>query len=120
MAKILIVDDEKNICEEFKEVLEEEGHQVDTARNGEEAILRVEQNDYDLVFLDVLMPRMEGRQVFEEIRKIKPIPVVIMSGYLPANKEKDVLAMGAAGCMKKPFHISHVRKIIQSIEAKKA
>ena len=119
MAKILIVDDEKQICEEFRDLLHEEGHEVEIAFNGFEAIQKVEKDPYDLVFLDVLMPRMEGREAFEKIKKARNVPVVIMSGYLPPNKEKEVLAMGAMACLRKPLDFKRVRSLIASLSAPK-
>ena len=117
MAKILIVDDEEMICEEFRDLLQEENHQVDIAMGGEEAIQKVEETQYDLVFLDVLMPKLEGRQVFEQIKKISRVPVVIMSGYIPPNKEKQVLALGAIACLRKPLDLARVKSIVKSVEA---
>ena len=119
MARILIVDDEAQICEEFRDILQEENHEVDIALNGEEAIEKVSETQYDLVFLDVLMPRMEGRQVFESIQKISPVPVAIMSGYMPPNKERDVLALGAVACLRKPLDLNRVKSLLRSIEGKK-
>ena len=119
MAKILIVDDEKLICEEFKDILQEEGHEVDVAFNGIDGLQKVQETAFDLVFLDVLMPRMEGREVFEKIKKISQVPVAIMSGYIPPNKEKEVLALGAVACFKKPLELARVRSLIDSIKPKK-
>lgn len=116
MAKILIVDDEKEICEEFKDILQEEGHDVDVALNGADGLQKIEQITFDLVFLDVLMPRMEGREVFERIKRICNVPVAIMSGYIPPNKEKEVLALGAIACLKKPLDLARVRSIISSLK----
>ena len=118
MPKILIIDDEKGICEEFKEILEEEGHQVTVAHNGPDGLKLIQSNEFDLIFLDVLMPRMEGNEVFARIKEMKNIPVVIMSGFLPANKEKDILALGAVACLRKPLNLDRVRKIIQEVHAK--
>lgn len=120
MSRILIVDDEKGICEEFRDILQEDGHVVEVAHNGIDGLKIIEQKDFDLIFLDVLMPRMEGREVFERLKKIKDIPVVIMSGFLPANKEKDILALGAIACLKKPLNLEKVRKIIEDIQPKPA
>lgn len=114
MARVLIVDDERIIREEFSHIIEEFGHQVETARNGREAIELVKQRDYDLIFLDVLMPQMEGRQVFEEMQKIKPVRVAFMSGYLPANKEKEALKLGAVACLSKPLDLDKVKTLIES------
>lgn len=114
MAKVLIVDDERVIREEFTLILKEFGHEVDTARGGREALDKIRDNDYNVVFLDVLMPQMEGRQVFEEIKKIKSVPVAFMSGYLPANKEKEALNLGAIACLSKPLDLEKVKKLIES------
>ena len=119
MAKILIVDDEKEICEEFKNILQEDGHEVEVALNGPEGIRQAGQNSFDLIFLDVLMPRMEGREVFENIKKICDVPIAIMSGYIPPNKEKEVLALGAAACLKKPLDLGRVRSLIASLKPKR-
>ena len=108
------------ICEEFREILQEENHEVDTATSGEEAVRKVGENEYDIVFLDVLMPRMEGRQIFEAIKKIKNVPVAIMSGYMPPHKERDVFALGAVACLKKPLDLTRIKSLLRSLEAKKS
>ena len=119
MAKVLVVDDEKMICEEFRDILQDEGHQVDIALSGRDALVKVEEHPYDIVFLDVLMPRMEGREVFEQMKKIHAaMPVVIMSGYLPPNKETDALKMGALACLRKPLELERVRSLISSVTSK--
>lgn len=116
MSKILVVDDEEMICEEFQEILQEDGHEVDIAFNGLDGLEKIKENAYDIIFLDVLMPRMEGREVFENIRKIRNVPVAIMSGYMPPNKEREVLALGAIACLRKPLDLSRVRSLIKSVE----
>ena len=120
MIKILVVDDEKLICEEFQDILQEDGDQVDVAYSGLEALEKVKESQYDLVFLDVLMPRMEGREAFEKIRKISEVPIAIMSGYMPPNKEKEVLALGAVACLRKPLDLARVRSLVGAIKAQKA
>ncbi len=119
MAKILIIDDEKGICEEFSDILQDDDHVVDTVNNGLDGLEKIKSNEYDLVFLDVLMPRMEGREVFEKIKTISSVPVAIMSGYIPENKAKEVLALGAVACLKKPLDLRKVRALIASIISKK-
>ena len=119
MAKILIIDDEKGICEEFRDILEDENHVVDAVSNGPDGLEKLRSVAYDLVFLDVLMPKMEGREVFEKIKTFSEVPVAIMSGYIPQNKEQEVLALGAVACFKKPLDLRKVRELIATIEAKK-
>ena len=115
MARILVVDDEKLICEEFREILQEDGHEVDVAASGMDALSKVKAGKYDLIFLDVLMPHMEGREAFENIKKISSVPVAIMSGYIPQHKEKEILALGAVACFKKPLDLKHVKTLIDKI-----
>ena len=119
MAKILVVDDEKMICEEFRDILQEDGHQVDVAFGGFEALDKVKVTKYDIIFLDVLMPRMEGREVFEKIKQINDTPVAIMSGYIPPNKEKEILALGAIACLRKPLELARVRSIVAGLQGPK-
>ncbi len=119
MANILIVDDEKMICEEFRDILREDDHAVEVAFSGEEALRKVQEKIYDLIFLDVLMPKMDGSEVFQRIKQIGKISVVIMSGYLPSHKEKEIIAQGAVACLKKPLDLGKVRKIIQTVEENK-
>lgn len=119
MARILVVDDEQLIGEEFKIILQAEGHEVDTALGGEEALKKIQENPYDLVFLDVLMPRMEGREVFEKIKSFSKVPVAIMSGYMPRSKEKEVLALGAIACLRKPIDLNSIKEVVNSVSKKK-
>ena len=119
MIKILVVDDEPLICEEFRDILQDEGHEVDAVMNGLDAIQKVQEKEYDLVFLDVLMPKMEGREVFEQLKKLSKVPVAIMSGYIPPNKEREILASGAAAVFKKPLDLDRVRSLVNSIESQK-
>ena len=119
MARILIIDDEAGVCEEFGGILREEGYEVETALNGEEGIQKLQDQQYDLIFLDVLMPRMEGREALERIKKMSQTPVVIMSGYLPSHKEKEVIRAGAAACLKKPLDLEQVFELIKkTLESK--
>ena len=120
MAKILIVDDEKMICEAFQDVLQEDNHEVDIALDGIEALKMVDDKTYDLIFLDVLMPRMEGREVFEAVRKKHNIPIAFMSGYMPRHKEKEVLKLGAVACLRKPIDLREVKRLINTVTSGKS
>ncbi|OGW80682.1 MAG: hypothetical protein A3G33_08815 [Omnitrophica bacterium RIFCSPLOWO2_12_FULL_44_17] len=115
MANILIVDDEVDLCEEFSKILTEEGHSVDSALDGETALKKVDLKHYDLIFLDVLMPRMEGREVLENIRKKCASPIAIISAYLSQDKEKEALKLGAVACFKKPFDLKDIKRLIDKV-----
>lgn len=115
MARILIIDDEAGVCEEFGGILKDEGHEVDTALNGEEGLKKLQAQSFDLIFLDVLMPRMEGNEALKRIKQITPTPVVIMSGYLPTHKEKEIVRAGAVACLKKPLELPQVFGLIEKV-----
>lgn len=119
MAKILIIDDEKGVCDEFAGVLREEGHEVDTALSAMAGLEKIQKGTYDLIFLDVLMPKMEGREALDQIKKITKTPVVIMSGYLPPHKEKEVIKAGALASLKKPLDLAQVFGLIEKATEQK-
>ena len=103
-SHILVIDDDQLIGALFKETLEEQGHTVVTASNSAEGIRCVKQWDFDLVFLDLKMPEMDGAEVFRQIRNIKPnISVTIITGYPDSDMMQRVLEHGPFGVMVKPF-----------------
>ncbi len=104
------------ICEEFRETLEQEGYQVDCALNGKEGLRKIQNNDYQLIFLDISMPFMDGGKVLERIRKFSKVPVAVISGFLPTSKEKEILTKGAMTCFRKPLELDRVKNLIQCVE----
>lgn len=113
MAKILVVDDEAGVCSEMAELFEEDKHSVDCAETAAQAIGKIRETAYDLIFLDVLMPKVEGSEALLEIKRITNAPIVIMSAYLAPEIEKQVLKAGAFTCMRKPFKLKEVKAIIE-------
>jgi len=108
-ANILVVDDEQMIRLLFKETLEELGHSVITAETGTEGLELVKQRDFDLVFLDLKMPGMDGATLFHEIKAIKPaLPVTIITGYPESDMMARALSHGPFGVMNKPFDESDI------------
>ena len=103
MYRILVVDDEENIREVIKEYAEFEGHQVSEACDGMQAVEMVKNNDYDIIIMDVMMPRLDGYSACKEIRKIKQIPVLMLSAR---GEEYDKLfgcELGIDDYVVKPF-----------------
>jgi len=101
---ILIVDDEEDILNVLKLILTKEGYQVDTALDGKQALQLFRKNSYDIVLTDLRMPEMDGIELLERIKEIRPeTEVLIMTAY--ASVESAVLAMkkGAADYIVKPF-----------------
>jgi len=118
MAYVLIIDDEPHINFVLKTLLVEEGHHVITAQDGLSGLKKLNQSPLpEIVFVDLRMPIVSGRAIVETMHndpRFSSIPVVIMSGYLPNNKDfppdsyyTDMLA--------KPFDIYEVLKKVESL-----
>ncbi len=121
MAKILVVDDEKDVVELLKFLLEKDGYQVVTAFNGREALASAQENNPDLILLDVMMPEMDGYTVQTQLLDIpntKNIPIIILTAK---GQLRDVFAMSAnvKAYIEKPFDPKTLRtKIQESIKPK--
>lgn len=103
MSHILIVDDEINIRKVVREYAEFEGYEVTEAENGMEAVKLCLENDYDLIIMDVMMPRLDGYSACKEIHKNKSIPVIMLSAR---GEEYDKLfgfEIGVDDYVVKPF-----------------
>lgn len=103
MSKILICDDEKNIRNVVREYAEFEGYQVFEAEDGMSAVDLCRKEDFDLIVMDVMMPRLDGFSACKEINKIKPTPVIMLSAR---GEEYDKLfgfEIGAVDYVVKPF-----------------
>lgn len=115
MYRILVVDDEENIREVIKEYAEFEGHQVSEACDGMQAIEMVKNNDYDIIIMDVMMPRLDGYSACKEIRKFKQIPVLMLSAR---GEEYDKLfgfEIGIDDYVVKPFSPKEVMARVNAI-----
>lgn len=115
MYRILVVDDEENIRGVIKEYAEFEGHQVSEACDGMQAIEMVKNNDYDIIIMDVMMPRLDGYSACKEIRKIKQIPVLMLSAR---GEEYDKLfgfEIGIDDYVVKPFSPKEVMARVNAI-----
>ena len=115
MYRILVVDDEENIREVIKEYAEFEGHQVSEACDGMQAIEMVKNNDYDIIIMDVMMPRLDGYSACKELRKIKQIPVLMLSAR---GEEYDKLfgfEIGIDDYVVKPFSPKEVMARVNAI-----
>lgn len=117
MARLLIIDDEKMICQEFCETMNEMGHQTDFALDGDEALRKIEANPYQLVFLDLSMPRMNGADVYKKILEVRRVPVTFMTGFMSPATEKEVMSMGALRCLRKPVDLSEVVNLIDRLDS---
>ncbi|MCL2216587.1 MAG: response regulator transcription factor [Defluviitaleaceae bacterium] len=115
MAHILVVDDERNIVKGIKFSLEQDGMKVDTAYDGEEALQLVRDNVYDLVILDVMLPKLEGTDVCREIREFSAVPVVMVTAKGDDMDKIMGLEYGADDYITKPFNILELKARIKAI-----
>ena len=114
--KILVVDDDPIIRKLLFEVLINDGHQVEVKENGKEAFEEVRKQAYDLVFMDVHMPVMNGLEALVAMRELVPeINVAMMDSY-PDKMAAQSQEEGAITCMHKPFDLEQIREIIREIE----
>lgn len=103
MAKILIVDDEQNIRRTLKEILEFEQYEVDEASDGLDCLARLKQQKYDVVILDIKMPKMDGMEALERIQILAPdTPVVMISGHANIDTAVEAVKKGAFDFISKP------------------
>lgn len=102
--KILVVDDELVVIRSAERVLKSEGYQIEGALGGREAILKMEQGAYDLVFTDLKMPEVDGITLIRWIKKSRPnIGIVIITGYPSQDTMKEALELGIIDYVPKPF-----------------
>ncbi|MFL0266580.1 response regulator transcription factor [Candidatus Clostridium radicumherbarum] len=108
MKKILIIEDERSIAELERDYLEIDGFQVDIEEDGEKGLNRGKNGDYDLIILDLMLPRMDGFEICKQIRLEKDIPILMVSA-----KKEDIdkirgLGLGADDYITKPFSPSEL------------
>lgn len=100
---ILVVDDEELIRDVIKDYSINEGYEVDEASNGDEAIECVSNNNYDVIIMDIMMPHMDGYQAVREIKKIKNIPVIMLSARVEEYDKLQGFELGIDDYVTKPF-----------------
>ena len=113
-AKILVADDDRNICELLKLYLEKEDYSVVLAGNGEEALARFDEENPDLILLDVMMPKLVGWQVCRELRKKSECPIIMITAKGETFDKVLGLELGADDYVVKPFE---PKEIIARIKA---
>ena len=118
--RILVVEDEKKIADFIKRGLKEEGYAVDSAYDGEQGLFLSKTNEYDLILLDLMLPKLDGQSLFKEIRKEKISSPVIMLTAKDAVKDKVAgLDMGADDYVTKPFAFEELLARIRAVLRKK-
>lgn len=115
MKKILVIEDEKNIQNIIKEFLESAKYEVNTADDGLEGINLIQNNNYDLILLDIMMPKIDGFVVCEMIRKNSNVPIIILTALTDEESQLKGFDRLADDYITKPFSMPIVLKHIEAI-----
>lgn len=113
--KILVVDDEKLIVKGIKFSLEQDGMEVDTAFDGEEAMEKIRANEYSLILLDLMLPKLSGTEVCQQVREFSDVPIVMLTAKCDDMDKIMGLENGADDYITKPFNILEVKARIKGI-----
>ena len=113
--KVLVVDDEKLIVKGIRFSLEQDGMEVDCAYDGEEALNMVKEKEYDIVLLDVMLPKLSGFEVCQSIREFSSVPVVMLTAKGDDMDKILGLEYGADDYITKPFNILEVKARLKAI-----
>jgi DNA-binding NtrC family response regulator len=115
-VRIIVVDDERNIRNNLGMVLETEGYKVDTVSNGDDAVLRVKEGRYDIAFVDIQMPKMDGLQLLRYLHGLRPkMPVVMLTAYGTVSRAVEAMKLGAVDFLEKPFDPRAIQLLSQEI-----
>lgn len=119
-ANILIVDDNISLAKTMSLILKRKGYEATTAPDGPVAIKRIKERPFDLIFMDIKMPLMDGVQIYRKIKKIRPETIVIMmTAYAVENLVAQALKEGAYGIIYKPLDIEKMISLIEKSRKKR-
>ncbi|MDD2955807.1 MAG: response regulator transcription factor [Oscillospiraceae bacterium] len=115
MGKVMVADDDKNICELLRLYLEKDGYQVALANDGEEALEKFSAENPDIILLDVMMPKLDGWQVCREIRKKSDCPIIMITAKGETFDKVLGLELGADDYVVKPFDSKEIVARIKAV-----
>lgn len=113
--KVLVVDDEKLIVKGIRFSLEQDDMEVDCAYDGEEAVQKAQENQYDIILLDLMLPKVDGLQVCQQIREFSDVPIIMLTAKGEDMDKILGLEYGADDYITKPFNILEVKARIKAI-----
>ncbi|WP_297713306.1 response regulator transcription factor [Clostridium sp.] len=115
MINILIVDDEKKICEFIKAFLDSEGYYTEVAYDGNSAIDKINSKKYDLIILDRMIPYISGEEICEYIRKKSEVPIIMLTARIEDEDRIDGFKLGCDDYICKPFNINELVLRVKAI-----
>ncbi len=113
--KVLVVDDEKLIVKGLKFSLEQDGFKVDCAYDGEEALQLAQNNGYDIILLDIMLPKMSGMEVCQQIREYSNVPIIMLTAKGDDMDKIMGLEYGADDYITKPFNVLEVKARMKAV-----
>lgn len=118
--KILIVDDEEIMRNFLLDVFRDEGYNLDSAVDGQEALEKISKNRYRLIITDIRMPKVDGTEVLEKAKELDPqIDVIVITGYASQQVKQECQKLGAAYFIAKPFQINQIRALVSKLVREK-
>jgi CheY-like chemotaxis protein len=115
VIRVMIVDDDQDLAESLADLLQVHGYEVDIAKDGQDAVEHARSQDFDIAFMDVRMPVMNGVDSYFAIKKMKPeARIVMMTGFKEPILERAINA-GAEGPLHKPFSVEDMLKLVETI-----
>jgi two-component system response regulator AtoC len=119
-ARILVVDDEPNICQVLSAVLRKDGHEVHVSRDGDEALALLEKTPVDLLITDVIMNNIGGVELLQRVQAASPqTPVVMMTAYGTIKSAVDAIKLGAFDYLAKPFDMEQMKSVVRKALAQR-
>jgi DNA-binding NtrC family response regulator len=116
MKKILIVDDDAEFRSHLTEVLKAEGYQTDSAASAREAIAKSEAQEFDVILLDFMMPKMNGTEVLQELHKKRPgTKMIMITAFATVENAVDAIKKGASDYLSKPFKIPELLTAVRRV-----
>lgn len=113
--RVLVVDDEKLIVKGIRFSLEQEGMEVEIAYDGEEAVLKAREKEFDIILLDIMLPKLDGLQVCQQIREFSNVPIIMLTAKGDDMDKIMGLDYGADDYITKPFNILEVKARMKAI-----
>jgi DNA-binding response OmpR family regulator len=116
-ARVLVIDDDRDHAESIADILSMRGHRVEAAFSGEQGVEIFREQDFDIVFMDVKLPGMNGVETFFEFKKIRPdARVMMMTGFSLEQLITQAIENGALGVLRKPFAIQDLLHVLDQVK----